>query len=139
MNYKIQKIMDKKELKMKYDELVAGIETTQMFDGRGRGVDVYVCDECGALFYTRYKEKGCTPFTIRCRKCDKGTSVHKVTIPDNMAEVMGVKVHNWVRPTIDQLLKLNEGAIEHVLNGGLILEDEIERTMNLNRNKLWKQ
>lgn len=117
--------MDKKELKMKYDELVAGIETTQMFDGRGRGVDVYVCKKCGSRFYTRYMDKGVTPFTIRCRNCEKGTAVHEKTISEGQAIFFDAEILNWVRPTFEQLLKLNEGAQEHVLNGGLMLEDEL--------------
>lgn len=118
--------MDKKELKKKYDELVAEIESAQMFDGRNKGVDLYQCKDCGFQFYTRYKDKGVTPFTVRCRNCDHGTAVHEKTITEQTASFMGFKVHNWVRPTFEQLLKLSDGAIEHVLNGGLMLEDELK-------------
>lgn len=118
--------MDKKELKKKYDKLVAEIESAQMFDGRNSGVDLYQCKDCGFQFYTRYKDKGVTPFTIRCRNCDHGTAVHEKTITEQIASFMGVKVHNWVRPTFEQLLRLSDGAIEHVLNGGLILENELK-------------
>lgn len=117
--------MNKEELKQQYDELVSGIETAKMFDGRNKGVDIYQCKECGFQFYTRYKDKGVTPFTVRCRNCNHGTAVHDKTITEQMASFLGVKVHNWVRPTFGQLLKLNEGAQEHVLNGGLMLEDEL--------------
>jgi hypothetical protein len=118
--------MNKEELKQQYDELVSGIETAKMFDGRNSGVDLYQCKDCGFQFYTRYKDKGVTSFTIRCRNCDHGTAVHEKTITEQIASFMGVKVHNWVRPTFEQLLKLSDGAIEHVLNGGLILEDELK-------------
>ena len=118
--------MDKKELKKKYDKLVAEIESARMYDGRNKGVDLYQCKECGFQFYTRYKDKGVTPFTVRCRNCDHGTAVHDKTITEQMASFLGVKVHNWVRPTFGQFLKLNEGAQEHVLNGGLMLEDELD-------------
>lgn len=117
--------MNKEELKQQYDELVSGIETAKMFDGRNKGVDIYQCKECGFQFYTRYKDKGVTPFTVRCRNCDHGTASHDKTITEQMASFLGVKVHNWVRPTYEQLLKLNKGAQEHVLNGGLMLEDEL--------------
>lgn len=117
--------MNKEELKQQYDELVSGIETAKMFDGRNKGVDIYKCKECGFQFYTRYKDKGVTPFIVRCRTCNPGTAVHDKTITEQMASFLGVKVHNWVRPTFGQLLKLNEGAQEHVLNGGLMLEDEL--------------
>lgn len=118
--------MNKEKLKQQYDELVSGIETAKMFDGRNKGVDIYQCKECGFQFYTRYKDKGVTPFTVRCRNCDHGTAVHDKTITEQMASVLGIKVHNWVRPTFGQFLKLNEGAQEHVLNGGLMLEDELD-------------
>lgn len=118
--------MNKEELKQQYDELVSGIETAKMFDGRNKGVDIYQCKECGFQFYTRYKDKGVTPFTVRCRNCDHGTAIHEKTITEQTASLLGVKVHNWVRPTFDQLLKLSEGAQEHVLNGGLMLEDELD-------------
>lgn len=117
--------MDKKKLKKKYDKLVAEIESAQMYDGRGKGVDVYVCEKCGKRFYTRYKDKGVTPFTIKCRHCEHGTMMHDQTISEQVANVMAFEVHNWVRPTFEQLQKLSDGAIDHVLNGGLMLEDEL--------------
>ena len=115
-----------KTLKEKYDKLVAGIESAQIYDGRNTGVDVYVCEKCGHRFYTRYKDKGVTPFTIKCRNCEHGTAIHKDTISEQIANFMGFEVHDWVRPTFEQLQKFNEGAIEHVLNGGLMLEDELD-------------
>lgn len=118
----------KKQSKVMYDGMVNSIEAAQMYDGRGKGVDVYVCNECGAVYYTRYKDKGVTPFTINCRKCKMGTMVHKNTIPEEAAKVleMSNKIHNWVRPTFEQFLKLNEGAKQHVLQGGLMLEEELD-------------
>lgn len=130
--------MNKDELKQRYDELVSGIETAQMFDGRNKGVDVYVCKKCGKRFYTRYKDKGVTPFTIKCRHCEHGTMMHDQTISEQVANVMAFEVHNWVRPTFDQLLKLNEGAQEHVLNGGLMLEDELEQKSGMDKEEIKK-
>ncbi len=130
--------MNKEELKQQYDELVSGIETAKMFDGRNKGVDIYQCKECGFQFYTRYKDKGVTPFTVRCRNCNHGTAVHDKTITEQMASFLGVKVHNWVRPTFEQLLKLSDGAIEHVLNGGLILEDELKSSEDEIKEKFVK-
>ena len=115
----------KEKLKQQYDELVSGMKTVKIFDGRNKGVDIYQCKECGFQFYTRYKDKGVTPFTVRCRNCDHGTASHDKTITEQMASFLGVKVHNWVRPTFEQFLKLSEGAQKHVLNGGLMLEDEL--------------
>lgn len=121
--------MSEKELKRKYNKLVSDIEGMRMFDGRNKGVDVYVCEKCGHKFYTRYKDKGVTPFTIKCRKCQSGSSVHDDTISEQIANFMAFDVQNWVRPSFEQLNKFrkkgNDGVIEHVLNGGLLLETEL--------------
>lgn len=119
--------MDTKECSVRYHELVANIEAAQIYDGRNKGIDVYVCDKCGAMYHTRYKDKGVTPFTIHCRECNKGTMVHKTTLPDFADKILGIsnEIHNWVRPSFEQFMKLDEGAREHVLQGGLILEDEL--------------
>lgn len=37
-----------------------------------------------------------------------------------------VKVHNWVRPSLKQTMSLSKGMRNHILNGGLILEDELK-------------
>ncbi len=128
--------MDKKKLKRKYDKLVSEIESMSGYDGRGKGVDVYVCEKCGKQFYTRYKDKGVTPFTIRCRREDcNATMLHRATISESQAKNEGLVVHNWVRPTFEQLLKLSDGAQEHVLNGGLMLEDELEKDKSIVKEK----
>lgn len=36
------------------------------------------------------------------------------------------EVHNWVRPSLKQTMSLSEGMRNHILNGGLILEDELK-------------
>lgn len=48
------------ELKKKYDQMLKDIETARIFDGRGTGVDVYICEKCGKSFYTQYAAKGLT-------------------------------------------------------------------------------
>lgn len=122
--------MTNKELKRKYDKLVSDIESMRMYDGRNKGIDVYVCKECGHEFYTRYKDKGVTPFTMKCRNCEHGTMIHEDTISTMTALAIRAEIHDWVRPTFEQLDKLrkkgNEGAIEHVLQGGLMLNDELK-------------
>lgn len=131
--------MDKNELKQKYDQLVAGIESAKIFDGRDKGVDVYVCEKCGSQFYTRYKDKGVTPFTIRCRREDCGaTMIHRGTISEEQASKCRLTVHNWVRPTFEQLQSLNEGAIGHVLNGGLMLDEELEQKSGMGKTEIKK-
>lgn len=124
-----ERVMTEKEMKRQYDELVENIEDARMFDGRGSGVDVYTCDKCGAKFYTQYVHKGVTPFTIQCHTCNHGTAVHRETINLHQwvkLEEAGEKLHSWVRPTFEELLRLSPGAQQHVLQGGLVLRDELK-------------
>ena len=121
--------MTEKELKRDYDALVKRVPDEKMYDGRNKGVDVYICKKCGARFYTRYKDKGVTPFTIACRNEDcKELMMHETTIREYTVP-LDVAVHSWVRPSFEWLNKQRkkgkEGLIEHVLNGGLVLESEL--------------
>lgn len=94
-------LLDKLKIRRQYKKLMAEVEQMRMFDGRGKGVDVYVCERCTGKVLTRYKDKGVTPYVMRCPYCE-----------------------NWVRPPLWWLLKHKE-AVEHVLNGGLVLEKEV--------------
>ena len=122
--------MNNKELTKKYNAMLANIEAARIYDGRNKGVDVYICKECGETMYTRYKDKGVTPFTTTCRKqgCN-GIMVHENTTSEREVQYNGKTVHNWVRPTLEwcekQRKKGNMGVIEHVLDGGLVLEDRL--------------
>lgn len=122
--------MSEKELKKEYDALLERLKSQPMYDGRDRGVDVYVCEKCGKQFYTRYKDLGVTPFTIQCRnkECDE-VMVHKNTVSEWEAMLNKVTVHNWVRPPFEWLNKQRKKdkyyVVEHVLQGGLILEEEL--------------
>ena len=112
--------MNKETIKKQYNELVSNIEEMKMYDGRGT-VDRYICDTCGYMIHTTYKDKGVTPFTMPCCKCN-GTMYHrqtfkKETVPD------WVNVKNWYRPTLEQTLQERQGTIEHILKGGLLLEE----------------
>lgn len=117
--------MEEHQLREEYNNLLERIENAQIYDGRNKGVDVYECKLCGERFFTRYKDKGVTPFTIKCRHCDHSIATHIETMPETMANVIGAVVHNWVRPTFEQLKQLDDGVIEHVLEGGLVLEDDL--------------
>lgn len=117
------------ELKKKYDQMLKDIETASIFDGRGTGVDVYICEKCGERFYTQYTAKGVTPFTIGCRFCKAAIMLHKTTISYTewlkLEFISGAKLHNWVRPTYEQMIKLSPLMQQHVLKGGLVLEEEL--------------
>lgn len=121
----IKKNMEKETIKRKYNELVASLEDAKMYDGRGE-YNGYVCEKCGYITATLYKEKGVTPFIIQCEKCGK-LAMHKITsrnAPPADPNISEVK--NWVRPTLDQLMKMSQATIDHVLNGGLVFEEELK-------------
>lgn len=119
---------DKEGLAAQYKEMEGYVAKTPIFDGRGSGVDVYTCKDCGERFYTQYVDKGVTPFTVACRKCG-GIAVHDNTIRYSewkFLEFTGAVLHSWMRPNLEQFLKLRPAAQEHVLKGGLMLREELE-------------
>lgn len=122
-------IFDRLKIRYQYKKLVDGIEELKIYDGRDKGVDVYVCtcNLCHKKTLTRYKDKGVTPFIMRCTYCGSYTQ-HVDTISERDARALniveGAEILNWVRPPLWWLLKHKE-ATEHVLNGGLVLEKEI--------------
>ena len=116
--------MGEKELKEEYDNLLAKIESIRMYDGRGKGIDVYICDRCQTKKFTQYKDKGVTPYIIHCDCCG-GNMAHRRTITSNQLSKEST-VKNWIRPTFEQMIKMDVGTIEHVLKGGLVLEEEIK-------------
>ena len=119
--------MNKDDVTKKYNKLVSEIETLRMYDGRGE-YNGYECEKCGHVTVTLYVDKGVTPFIIRCRKCG-GMARHEYTsrTPPRHSDVK-----RWVRPTLEQLLEMNIATIKHVLNGGLVFEDELKGGNNGN-------
>lgn len=112
--------MKREQIEKQYNKLVSEIEGKKMYDGRGT-VDRYVCDTCGHITYTTYRDKGVTPFTMRCHRCG-GTKYHDKTY-DKKTVPGYVNVIDWYRPTLKQTLEMSAGQIEHILNGGLILDE----------------
>lgn len=117
--------MSKEEITKRYNELVSEIETLRMYDGRGE-YNGYECEKCGHVTVTLYADKGVTPFIIRCSKCG-GAARHEYTSRSQPpARPWYSPVKRWVRPTLEQLLKMSPATIEHVLDGGLVLEEELK-------------
>ena len=117
--------MNKDEITKRYNELVSEIETLRMYDGRGE-YNGYECMKCGYITVTLYADKGVTPFIIHCSKCD-GFARHEYTSRNPPpASPRYSPVKRWVRPTLEQLLKMQPSTIEHVLNGGLVFEEELK-------------
>ena len=115
------------KIRRQYKKLAASVEEMKIYDGRGKGVDVYVCEKCGGKTLTRYKDKGVTPFMILCSHCE-GHAQHVDTISEQGARALCIientEVQNWVRPPLRWLLKHKEVA-SHILKGGLVLEKEV--------------
>lgn len=51
--------MGRKEIEKEYCKLTKEIESMCIYDGRNT-VDRYVCEKCGGLLHTTYKDKGVT-------------------------------------------------------------------------------
>lgn len=120
--------MKKEVIEKRYNELVKEIERKIMYDGRGT-VDRYTCDDCQMIIYTTYRDKGTTPFSMRCRRCG-GTMFHDKTY-DKKTVPGYVIVMDWYRPSLEDVLKMSDGMIEHVLNGGLILDEPSTTTHSI--------
>lgn len=112
--------MGRKEIEKEYCKLTKEIESMCIYDGRNT-VDRYVCEKCGGLLHTTYQDKGVTPFVITCPMCG-GMMSHTQTFRKEIVPE-SVEIKNWFRPTLEQTLKMSDGTIEHILNGGLILEE----------------
>ena len=113
--------MSKNNIAQQYNSMVASIEDAKIYDGRGE-YNLYECNKCNNYKVTLYKDKGVTPFIMRC-KCG-GDMMH--TKSSKQALPSYVKVYNWVRPNLEQTMSLSEDMRNHILNGGLILEDELK-------------
>ena len=120
-------VFNRQKICHQYKKLVTSIEELKIYDGRGKGLDIYLCSVCHKRILTRYKDKGVTPFIMQCPYCD-GWAQHVNTTSEREARILdtveGAEIINWVRPPLQWLLKHKE-AVEHVLNGGLVLETEI--------------
>lgn len=111
--------MTKKQISRKYNCLLARVENMEIYDGRNT-VDQYQCGKCHFRVFTTYKDKGVTPFAIRCPICGGSMQHNRTFSKDTFPE--DIRVLNWYRPELKHLLKMNVFEIDHVLNGGLILE-----------------
>lgn len=114
--------MNKEDIAKRYKKMVSTIEDDKIYDGRGT-FDLYQCEKCSREKITTYADKGVTPFIIGC-SCG-GNMQHTKSfksVPDY------IRVFKWKRPTLEQTMKLSDGLIEHILNGGLVLDTDIHTT-----------
>lgn len=102
--------MSKNNIAQQYNSMVASIEDAKIYDGRGE-YNLYECNKCNNYKVTLYKDKGVTPFIMRC-KCG-GDMMH--TKSSKQAPPSYVKVYNWVRPNLEQTMSLSEGMRNHII------------------------
>lgn len=58
--------MSKDNIAQQYNNMVASIEDAKIYDGRGE-YNLYECNKCNNYKVTLYKDKGVTPFIMRCK------------------------------------------------------------------------
>ena len=68
--------MSKDNIAQQYNNMVASIEDAKIYDGRGE-YNLYECNKCNNYKVTLYKDKGVTPFIMRC-KCGGGYDAHEI-------------------------------------------------------------
>ncbi|NDV93485.1 hypothetical protein D0T84_00945 [Dysgonomonas sp. 521] len=117
--FKKESSMNKETITERYIEMASTIEDANIYDGRGI-YDLYECEKCNRHKVTLYEDKGVTPFMI---KCDCGAFMQHTKSYKNIPDY--VRVYKWKRPTLEQTRALPDGLIEHVLNGGLVLDSDI--------------
>jgi hypothetical protein len=117
--------MKQEEIKNKYEALIDRIEAEKIYDGRGT-FDLYECEECGARKITTYKDKGVTPFMIRCSCCD-GFMRHTRTF-NSIPKF--INVEDWIRPALEQAYNMTDYQLEHLFKGGLFLKSELIGLLN---------
>ena len=107
----------------RYNTMVAEMVLANIYDGRGT-YDLYYCEKCHKSKITTYAVKGVTPFMIGC-SCG-GTMSHTKT---SREKPHIFRIEKWIRPSVEQLKYFSPSTIEHILNGGLILESELHLKM----------
>ena len=109
--------MKKKEIETKYQEMLDGIKSSTIYDGRGT-YDVYKCDKCGKEVLTTYADKGVTPF---CIPCECGSNMNHIYTYKTQPK--GIEPKRFYRPPVKEMYNMNDSQLDHIFNEGLILEE----------------
>ena len=89
------------------------------------GRNLYFCEFCDCKTLTIHEVKGVTPFLINCPKCGNLAKSSMYTISQQGLFLGYDFMRIWYRPTLKELKKFkNPSAVEHVLNGGLMLKKQ---------------
>lgn len=107
------------EIRTKYNALMEDVRTNPFYENKlVNRVNCYQC-RCGHTTKTRDADSGVTPFLFECEKCggDGVSTFYKDTVPKQEP------TFEWYRPDLEECFKnaKNEGYLEHVFLGGLIV------------------
>lgn len=81
-------------------------------------LNIYVCNTCRGHIVTRDKERGVTPFAVRCYAKEGCVGSMKSSMYRVFDQDM-LESHQWVRPEPTDIL--DSQTLDHVSKGGLIL------------------
>jgi transcription elongation factor Elf1 len=108
--------MKTKDIKKRYNKLLHDVKTKQFYklDLTNR-VNCYVCKHCGHITKTKDIDAGVTSMFFMCENCGaNATSTFYKNIAPNQQPTQ-----EWFRPTLEQVLKMDDEMQEHILKGGL--------------------
>lgn len=120
--------MNKSEIKRMYTQLIREVQTNEFYTKkRDSDTNVYRCPK-GHLNKTIDVDPGVTPFFHQCKVCRDAcvkldeSSLAQSTFYNDVAPNLKPS-EEWFRPTLQEALKLNDGELEHLFNGGLFPRD----------------
>lgn len=96
------------------------------FDGTGKK-NCYWCAKCRRYTVTIDREKGTTPFSIRCRATPNCNALADSQCyppepwPKDHPDLVAPPRWEWIKPEGDALAELSASMREHVDRGGLVL------------------
>jgi RNase P subunit RPR2 len=106
----------KREIEREYKKLLTDVATKDFYkvDLTNR-VNCYVCTKCHRITKTIDVDAGVTPFIHTCGHC--GSDAHSTFYKDIAPHFKPTQ--EWYRPTLEQVLKMKGGLLDHILQGGL--------------------
>lgn len=118
--------MKEEKIIKKYNELLDRIKDAEPYK-LNWGYDIYTC-ECGKIMITASKDVGGTPFKIRC-KCGKMLRHDYTLSEDRLKQLYDDSdisdIREWIRPSLNVILRMSEPQLKYLFNGGLFFKDEI--------------
>lgn len=108
----------KNEIENQYNDLLHSVKTEKYYtsvDLTNR-VNCYTCNHCGHITKTKDIDPGVTPMFFSCEKCSSmSTSNFYIDKSPNQLPTI-----EWYRPTLKEVLDMDNNVRDHVLNGGLV-------------------